>query len=289
MPRGRRLIFRNAIYHLMARGNRKLPIFEDDRDRQHFVDILDEASARYRVVVHAECRMGNHYHAVVGTPDANVSAFMGYLNGQYAQYSNRRHGRTGHLFGDRYKPVLVNTELYFRVVISYVENNPVAAGLVKSPTDYAWSSCRATVGLDPAPRYLSLDWLDFAFPAASRQESQRKYCEYLAASTLEEAEGLLEQPAIGSKPFAKDVREHIGRLLYLARVPRSYRALHRPSLEELLPRGLNKRERASAMLRAHIVHGYRSSEIARCLAIHPNTVSRTVSILRRRVVMGDCP
>jgi putative transposase len=281
MPRGRRLFVRDGIYHVMARGNRKGAIFEDARDRQQFAEILDEARQRYGVLVHTECRMGNHYHAVVATPDANVSAFMGYLNGQFAQYSNRRHRRTGNLFGERFKPVLVDTALYLRVVIRYVENNPVAAGLVTSPTDYAWSSCRATLGLDPAPAYLSLDWLDLAFPALSRLESQQMYREYLAAPTMEDAEALLERPAIGSTSFTKDVRAHIGKILYLARVPRTYRALHRPSLEELFSRGLGKHERPTAMLRAHVVHGYRLSEIARCLAIHPNTVSRAVCRLRR--------
>ena len=44
-----------------------------------------------------------------------MSEFMGYLNGVFAQYSNHRHKRSGHLFGDRFKPILIDNELYFRV------------------------------------------------------------------------------------------------------------------------------------------------------------------------------
>jgi REP element-mobilizing transposase RayT len=268
---------------MMARGNRKATIFEDADDRDRFVEILADASERYNIVVNAECRMGNHYHAVVRTPDANLSAFAGFLNGAFAQYSNRRHGRTGHLFGDRFKPVLVDTDLYLRVVVSYVEMNPVAAGLVTSPTDWLWSSCRATLGLDPPPPYLCLNWIDSAFPAASRQESQRKYRAYLEGPTLEEAASWLEQPAIGATSFTKDVREHIGETLYQSRVPRSYRALYRPPLEALVPRGLSRKARGQRILRAHVVHAYRISEIACSLDVHPNTVSRIVCGLRRQL------
>jgi REP element-mobilizing transposase RayT len=265
----------------MARGNRKTIIFEDDRDRVRFVEILAEASERYRIIVYTECRMGTHYHAVVRTPWANVSAFMCYLNGQFAKYSNWRHHRTGHLFRERFKLVLVDNDLSLRAVISYVEMNPVAAGLVPSPTDWEWSSCRASVGRAAAPPYLSLDWLDHAFPAASREASQRLYREYLEAPSLPDAEALLEQPAIGSIAFTREVRAHIGATLYQASLPRSYRSLHRPSLEDLFPRGIGKEARAKAMLRAHVAHGYRLSEVERSLGIHPNTVSRAVCRLRR--------
>ena len=127
MARAQRIYVPNGIYHVMARGNRRQVIFMDARDRGAFVKILAEASERYSVDVQAECRMFTHYHAVVRTPRANVSEFMDYLNGQYAQYSNRRHHLTGHLFGERFKPILVDTGFYLRVLMAYVMNNPVAA------------------------------------------------------------------------------------------------------------------------------------------------------------------
>lgn len=283
MSRGRRLILPNAIYHVMARGNRKGTIFEDASDRERFADILLEGQVRHRVNIHAECRMGNHYHGVVGTPEGNISAFMGYLNGVFAQSSNHRHGRTGHLFGERFKPILIDNVVYLRVAIRYVERNPVAAGLIAKPEDWEWSSCRANLGLAPPPDYLAIEWLDRAFPAASRAASQQMYRDYLAAPSSDEAEALLEGPAIGPQAFLSDVRAHVGATLYLASLPRSYKALSRPPLEELLPRGLGKAARAGGMLRAHVVYGYRISEIARSLDLHQNTVSRIVSRLRRQI------
>ncbi len=282
MARGRRVNLRDGIYHTMARGNRKAAIFEDHHDRKRFNEILTEAAARYAVDVLSECRMGTHYHLVVRTPRANLPDFQKYLNSGFAQYSNRRHQRTGHLFGERYKPLLVDNELYLRVVLAYVAMNPVTAGLVETPADWPYSSYRATVGLAPAPSYLWLDWLDSTFPARCRSESQSRFCDYVAAPTLADAEKWLFEVAVGSRSFTTRIREHIGATLYQASLPRAYRALARPGLDELLPPNCSKAMRAQAMLRAHVVHAYTMAEIARCLGLHPNSVSRIVCDLRRR-------
>jgi putative transposase len=266
----------------MARGNRKATIFEDRHDRVRFIEILAEAAERHRVQMCVECRMGNHFHVIVRTPEANISEFMGYLNGVFAQYSNHRHKRSGHLFGDRFKPILIDNELYFRVAVGYVVMNPVNAGLVNAPDDWQWSSYRSTVGLAPVPSYLCLDWLDTAFQASSREESQEKLCDYLKAPSLGEAESWLDQPAVGPPTFARDVRTHIGLKFFTASVPRSYRALDQPPLETLFAQAWNKEARGRAMLRAHVIHGYRMSEIARFLDLHPSSVSRIVSALRRQ-------
>lgn len=266
----------------MARGNRKATIFEDLHDRLRFIDILAEAVGRHRVHMCAECRMGNHFHVIVRTPEANISEFMGYLNGVFAQDSNRRHRRIGHVFGDRFKPILIDSELYFRVAVGYVVMNPVSAGLVNSPDEWPWSSYRSIVGLAPVPSYLCLDWLDTAFQAPSREESQRKFCDYLKAPSLEEAESWLARPAVGPPTFARDVRTYIGLKFFTASVPRSYRALHQPPLQQVFAQAWNRDARGRAILRAHVIHGYRMSEIARFLDLHPSSVSRIVSTLRRK-------
>ena len=115
---------------------------------------MAEAAARYGVDVFSECQMGTHYHLAVRTPRANLPAFQRYLNGCFAQNSNHRHRRRGHLFGDRYKPLLVDNDLYLRVVLAYIALNPVTAGLVEAPADWKWSSYATTVGHAPVPSYL---------------------------------------------------------------------------------------------------------------------------------------
>jgi putative transposase len=267
----------------MARGNRKGIIFENIDDRVRFREILTEATERYGVQVIEECQMGTHYHLVVRTPRANLSEFMQFQNGRFAQDSNWRHARTGHLFGGRFRPILIDTDLYLRAATSYVVLNPVSGGLVDAPIDWSWSSYRATAGIEEPPGYLWLDWLDSAFPAPTRQESQAKYCKFVLSPATFNVEEWLKLPAIGSEPFAEKVRAHIGLTMYLASVPRAYRALNRPPLEVLIPRDGSKQDRDSAILRAYIVHAYTIAEIARYLILHPSSVSRIVSALRRRI------
>ncbi len=281
MPKARRLFIRGGIYHVMARGNRKLTVFEDDRDRRRFVEIVEIAAARYSVEVLAECRMGNHYHMVIRTPLANVSLFMAYVNGKFTQYSNRRHGRTGHLFGGPYKPVLVDDDLYLKVVLAYVVMNPVTAGYVDSPKKWKWSSYNATAGLEQPPSYLCVDFLRWAFAAPSIQQSQQQYCEFVTRSPFNSDDWIVE-PAMGSAAFAQDVREYIGSKLYKTALPRSYRALNRPPLSAIFETCANKGERATAMMRAHVVHGYTMAEIARSLVLHPNSVSRIICRYRKQ-------
>src|SRR4026207_1520893 len=97
MARPLRLQFPGGIYHVTARGNDRQPIFADDADRSRFLIVLASVVERYRVRCHAYCLMGNHYHLLLETPDANLSATMRQLNGVYTQGFNRRHERWGHL------------------------------------------------------------------------------------------------------------------------------------------------------------------------------------------------
>jgi len=95
--------------------------------------------------------MTNHYHWVVRTPDGNLSKGMRQLNGVYTQAYNRRHRQAGHLFQGRYKAIVVDADAYLLEVACYIVLNPVCAGMVSDPGDWAWSSYNATVGEAVAP------------------------------------------------------------------------------------------------------------------------------------------
>lgn len=282
MPRGPRLNIPGGIYHVMSRGNRKAPIFEDDHDRERFVDIVAEAVRKHGVRLCAEAQLGNHYHQVVQTPGANLPEYMRHVNGGFSQYSNLRHGRIGHLFNERYTPVLVDTDFHLRIATAYVVTNAVKHGFVDHPRHWRWSSYRATSGLEPAPAYLYLDWLLSAFGCDDLREAQARFCRYLETSRPSMADRLLGVPCVGSSEFQRELRNHIGATLFMSALPRSYRALDRPPLEEMFQLGMPKAERNRQMLRAQVVHAYRVSEIARALCMHPASVSRIVAAQRRK-------
>lgn len=98
MARPIRIEFSGALYHVTSRGDRREKIYEDDEDRAQFLEVLARVIEDYHWICRAYCLMTNHYHLIIETPDANLSKGMRQLNGVFTQVSNRRHGRSGHLF-----------------------------------------------------------------------------------------------------------------------------------------------------------------------------------------------
>lgn len=145
MARKLRVEYPGAIYHVLNRGDRREPIFQDDADRQRFVETLGEVCAKTGWQVHAYVLMPNHFHLVVETPQANLVAGMKWLLGTYTSRFNRRHKLFGHLFSGRYKSLVVDGSGsgYLKSVCDYVHLNPARAKLVAMDTPlkgFAWSS-----------------------------------------------------------------------------------------------------------------------------------------------------
>ena len=144
MPRPLRVQFPGAIYHLMNRGDRREPIFKDDKDRHCFLTTLTEVCEKTGWQLHAFCLMGNHFHLVAETPQANLVTGMKWFLGTYTSRFNRRHKLFGHLFSGRYKSLVIDERGggYLRTACDYVHLNPVRAGLVGSDeplSAYPWS------------------------------------------------------------------------------------------------------------------------------------------------------
>ena len=165
MPRQLRIEYPGAIYHVMNRGDRREPIFEDDIDRQRIVTTLGEVCAKTDWQVHAYCLMTNHFHLVVETPEANLVAGMSWFMSTYTARFNRRHKQFGHLFSGRYKALIVDGSGsgYLRTVCDYVHLNPVRAKLLRADEplhDFAWSSWPEYLKPpEQRPRWLRVDRL----------------------------------------------------------------------------------------------------------------------------------
>jgi REP element-mobilizing transposase RayT len=134
MPRSPRIEFAGAIYHVMNRGDRLEPIFEDDADRQMFLKTLGETCRSAGWHAHSFVLMRNHYHLLVETRRATLVKGMQYLNSTYTRRYNVRHRKWGRLFAGRYKALLVDSKErgYFLTVSDYIHLNPVRAGKVRN-------------------------------------------------------------------------------------------------------------------------------------------------------------
>lgn len=191
MARKLRVQYPGAIYHVMSRGDRREPIFKDEVDRQRFLDTLGEACTKTGWQVQAFCLMPNHFHLVVETPRANLVAGMKWFLGTYTARFNRRHKLTGHLFGGRYKALIVDGSGhgYLRTVCEYVHLNPARANLMlpEQPLrDYPWSS-----------------WPEYLKPPAKRPE-------WLRVERLLGEHGIPQDSAAGRHRMEEAVEERRG-------------------------------------------------------------------------------
>ena len=114
-------------------------IFVDDIDRGAFAWLLGQAMELYEITVFAWCLLGTHFHLVVECRREQLSRAMHRLNGIYAQRFNKRHGRRGHLFEERFAAWVIESDEHLHAAIHYVVQNPVAAGVCHDSRDWIWS------------------------------------------------------------------------------------------------------------------------------------------------------
>jgi REP-associated tyrosine transposase len=212
MPRPKRIHYEGAVYHITSRGNERRKIVMDDADRWQFLRLLGEVIEEEGVVCHAYVLMDNHYHLLLETPSANLSAAMWHLNGIYTQRFNKKHHRTGHLFQGRFKALVVEKDTYLKELCRYVVLNPVRAMMVKGPGDWKWSSYRATAGLEKGEPWLTTDWLLGQFGKSS-QQARKGYRAFVADGIGKKEspwEELYSRIYLGGEKFLDKVHE-VGR------------------------------------------------------------------------------
>jgi len=232
MARPLRINIAGGWYHITSRGQRRGPIYHDNRDRVEFLERLAEMTKRYGVEVHAYVLMPNHYHLLVRTPKANASDAMQWLNNGYGMWWNRRHAQSGHVFQGRFKGVVVEGGAWVFELSLYVHYNPVAVkglgwskrekkeeGLgLKAPSaevvnkqletlrKHRWSSYGAYAGYEKVPKWLSTRQV------LSRAEGGRAGYRRTAEERLRQGEGeriwsrLRWGAVLGGEKFAEEMR-----------------------------------------------------------------------------------
>ena len=182
MPRQARLDMPGALHHIMVRGINKSKIFQDDQDRERFLQRLGKTIIEAECTVHAWVLMGNHVHLLFKSGRGGISTVMRKLLTWYAQYFNRRHHRTGHLFENRYKSILCEEENYFLTLVRYIHLNPIRAKIVTTMSElnrYQWGGHSAMMG----KRDFACAWMDTAYVLAqfgtSKKLAQKAYQDFV--------------------------------------------------------------------------------------------------------------
>ncbi len=76
----------------------------------------------------------------------DLSEFMKTLLQRFTRWFNRTHDRTGTLWEQRYKSVIVESGHAARTMAAYIDLNPVRAGMKQDPAEYRWSSYGEAIG-----------------------------------------------------------------------------------------------------------------------------------------------
>ncbi len=207
MARPLRFAYKGALYHVHARGNERRKIFFTDTDYQKFKDYIAGAIEKYHCLVHCYVLMGNHYHLIIETPEANISKVMHYISGSYTTYINIKRGRNGHLFQGRYKSILVDKDPYLMELSRYIHLNPVRAKMVEKPEEYAYSSYNSYITGKPE-KIVTTD-LILEMLSRQRKEAQNEYRGYVENGIGEALKNPLDNAyggiILGGERFIKSV------------------------------------------------------------------------------------
>ena len=149
MPRIARLDTPGLLHHIMIRGIERRRIFNDDKDRENFIERLSILLPETQSQCYAWALMTNHAHLLIRSGPSGISNLMRRLLTGYAVSYNRRHKRHGQLFQNRYKSVICQEDAYLLELVRYIHLNPLRAKLVdnlEQLNDYPYSGHSALMG-----------------------------------------------------------------------------------------------------------------------------------------------
>ncbi|UCC94456.1 MAG: transposase [Candidatus Omnitrophota bacterium] len=208
MARLPRVYVEGAIYYVTCRGAHNEELFRDEGDYKMYVELLEKYRKEYGYKLFAYVLLPTHLHLLIEPSKENeigISEIMRSLNTAYPKYFNNRHNRRGHLFRERFKATLVEKDSYLLKLISYIHFNPVRIGRVQNPQEYPY--CSFTYYKDRCGDRLEVKEI-------MERLGQVQYCDYLGTVKPEDIDlhkRLQRGGILGSKEFAKNVREEIQR------------------------------------------------------------------------------
>ena len=168
MPRTSRAPLGGYCYHVLNRGNARAEVFHKDRDFDAFLDMMAEATLRRPMRILAYCLMPNHFHlALWPREDGDLSRWVHWLLTTHVRRYQKHYHSSGHIWQGRFKSFPIQEDDHLRVVLRYVERNPLRARLVERDEEWRWSSLHGLaagspgpIPLDPGPAPRGAGWVE---------------------------------------------------------------------------------------------------------------------------------
>ncbi|RKX74496.1 MAG: hypothetical protein DRP87_16730 [Spirochaetes bacterium] len=241
-----------GFHHVLNRGVEKRIIFIDSSDYNYFFRIIYKNAELYHFKLHAYALMPNHYHLLIETFEENLSSLMQQINATYSIYFNKKYERVGPLWQGRFKSFYVYNNAYLNLVIKYIENNPIKAGLVTDISEiesYPYVSKNVfslkNARWDENDERKWAEWVDSHFDAYKHREQKDGNREILTDSQSPQLPGKVA-------PSTTPLAEYFGK------------------------RKNGKKKIIDAQIVQACRCGYKQSEIADYLNVTPAIISRRV-------------
>lgn len=136
----KRFLSEYGIYHIYNRGHNKMKILRDKQDNTVFLNTIRQVQLIYNFRIFAWCLMRNHYHLLIKDVKKYLPDAIGLIQERYAIYYNAKYKHSGAVFMKPFKSKPVFSRGHFFLLIGYILNNPVKAGMTYEYNDYLWSS-----------------------------------------------------------------------------------------------------------------------------------------------------
>lgn len=180
-----RIEYKGGVYHVIQRGNNREYIFQKKEDKIFLLGLLKQYKSVMNFHVYGFVLMDNHYHLVLKTIDESLQNIMHRINNKYSKYYNYKNKKTGHVFENRYKGILVMEDKYLLSLIRYVHQNPVKANICKKVEDYEWSS-DSHYRMNKQVEIVNVDFILNMF-SKNRQEAIKAYREFMNIEKMDES------------------------------------------------------------------------------------------------------
>lgn len=175
MPRRAREKSSSGIYHLMLRGINKQNLFEEDEDKRKLIKTIGRYKQLSNYQIYAYCLMNNHVHLLIKENEEPISTIIKRISSSYVLWYNKKYCRCGHLFQERFRSEVVETDPYFFTVLRYIHQNPIKAGITNEAASFSWSSYREYIG---NPEIIDIEFaLDMFSP--DREKAKSLFQQYM--------------------------------------------------------------------------------------------------------------
>jgi len=218
MPRVARIVVPGVPHHVTQRGNNRQEVFFVDDDRRFYLELLARQAQRFGLDVLGYCLMSNHVHLIaVPQREESLAKAIGRTHFLYTQYLHRLHGRSGHLWQNRFYSCALD-EAHCWAALCYTERNPVRARMVRKAWRYRWSSAAAHCGSGKGNGLLDLGLWRSAWTAEQWREKLSRPEDGEAVSGVR-ASTHTGRP-LGSDAFLSKVESLMGRRIRPLRIGR---------------------------------------------------------------------